>query len=337
MRIQMFALVFLSQCQQTSPIEAAFASLSQDSIMRTIDAQVIAPTEILLQSEDGGTSWQDVSDGLPPNAMIGRALAFDGNIYLATNKGLYSRSASLVSPVWNEVYFLPGEISNLFEGKNGPYISSYNEGFYQQMPGTSVYTLLSENLKDKSIRTVLEAKNGDLLVGSESGICKSSDHGKAWKQVLSGTGINNLVESGDVLYSANFGGIMRSMDGGEHWDWVCTESGDAFRMKPIPGGAITLTQIKDPKSNIWINGMAISTDDGKSWQPLAQHLPEVKSINDVAQVGEYIFCSTDLGVFRSGDLGKSWQLVYTQLSENSTQLQFVVSGKMLYLVRTAGC
>ncbi len=344
MQIHILALLLFFQslvaCQQDAgKNQSAAASLAFLSISGTQQCSGKAlPTaaNVIFQSIDGGQTWQDVSDGLPENIAVGRVYADINEIYLASENGLYHRSTALVAPMWDKEAFLSEKASDIFPGQSGLYVSSYHNGFFKGIPGTGIWTPMHNTLEDKTIRTILETSNGAIFVGCESGIYKSSDGGNCWKQVFADNGgVNSLTASGDVLICANHKGLLRSTDGGENWEQVLTNDGAAFKTKRIEGGFITVTN-----GGAWQDGkpnkLYTSTDEGKTWQRIDTGLSLARGIYDIAQAGKYLFCSTDAGISRSADGGKTWELVRARADEKE-MFNLAVSGEMVFAVLVFGC
>ncbi len=353
-----------SACQQGSELATAKeANLPYKAIavnQQSLGEVLLPATNIVFQSADGGQTWQDISAGLPQKFSVGRVFADGEEVYLASEHALYRSNAASETPVWenenlfgcaNEDFFdIP--ISNIFHGQSGSYISSYYKGLFQKVPGTGVLIPLHANLKDKTIRTVLETADGALFVGCESGLYKTTDGGKNWKKVFADMGINSLVAADGVLLSGTYEGLLRSTDGGENWDYVLTKEGGIYRTKPIDGGFVTMADGGSTWNEVREHGMTnkifSSTDQGKTWQRidagllvnpfisnLEIDLPKAQTIFDIEQVGKYLFSSTEAGIFRSSDQGKTWELVFRNTSKRI--LNFAVSGKMIYAVPVAGC
>lgn len=344
MQIHILALLLFFQslvaCQQDQvkkpPVAASLAFLSLSG-GRQQCSEKAPPTaaNVVFQSVDGGQTWQDVSEGLPENIAVGRVFADGNEIYLASESGMYHRSTALVAPVWEKEAFLGEKITDVFPGQHGLYASSYRNGFFKGMPGSGLWLPMHNALEDKTVRTVLEAPDGTVFVGCESGIYKSSDSGNCWKQVFADNGVNSLAVSGDVLICGNYKGLLRSTDGGEHWDQVLTGEGSAFKTKRIEGGFITITG-----GGSWQEGKAnklyTSADEGKTWQSIDAGLPLIRDIYDIAQAGKYLFCSTDAGISRSADGGKTWEFVRVRADEKE-MFNLAVSGQMVFAVLVFGC
>jgi photosystem II stability/assembly factor-like uncharacterized protein len=290
---------------------------------------------IVFQSADGGQTWQDVSEGLPAKLAVGRVYADGNEVYLASESGLYHRSAALVAPVWAKEFFPDEKVTNIFPGQNGLYASIYRSGFFKGMPGTGIWRSMDNTLSDKTVRSVLETPDGTVFVGCESGLYKSANDGNSWKQVFAEAEINSLAVSGDVLICGINGGLMRSTDGGEHWDRVMTGQGSAFGTERIEGGVLTITdggRWQDGKPN----RLLASTDEGKTWQRIDTGLLLARNIHDIVQAGNYLFCSTDAGIFRTADSGKTWELVRASTDEQEI-FHLGVSGRTIFAVRVFGC
>ncbi len=349
------SLLFLSSCLSCQQNQETGQASANDVVLQSsfggipeLEKNQPTASNIIYKSEDGGQTWQDVSAGLPVNLSVGRVFS-DGNaITLTTAHALYSSNTTLAAPNWEKEIFAEIEISDIFGSKSGPYISSYNNGFYKTIPGTNVLMPLHNALKDKTIRTILEARDGALFVGCESGLFKSMDDGKNWKQVLANMGINSLAESEGVLISGTHDGLLRSTDGGEHWDKVLTEDFGAWKTQNIEGGLIVITDGGSWKDGARSNRLRISTDQGKTWQRIdgnlslppfmhnmADDMPANLRINDIVQVGKHLFCCTNAGIFRSADLGKNWELV--RLSSEKEVFELAGSGQVIFAIQVAGC
>ncbi|MCW5922849.1 MAG: hypothetical protein KIS77_10925 [Saprospiraceae bacterium] len=343
MQIHILVLLLFFQslvsCQQNQgENQSVAASLAFLSILGNQQCSEKAPptaANIIFQSTDGGQSWQDVSDGLPEKLPVGRVFADGNEIYLASGSGLYHRSTALVARVWEKEAFLDENVTDVFPGQSGLYASSYQNGFFKGILGTGIWTPMHNALEDKTVRTILETPDRTVFVGCESGIYKSADDGKSWKHIFADEGVNSFAVSGDVLICGSYSGLMRSTDGGEHWDWVLTSDGSAFKTKRIEGGFVTVTDGGTRREGK-PNKLYTSADEGKTWQRIDEGLSLARDIYDIVQAGKYLFCSTDAGISRSTDGGKTWELMRPRTDEKE-MFHLAVSGQMVFAVQVFGC
>lgn len=211
---------------------------------------------------------------------------------------------------------------------------------------------LTNTLKDKTVRTVLETADGALFVGCDSGIFKSTNNGQTWKQVFEEGIVLNIVEMGGVLIGGSVNGVLRSTDGGEHWNYALNENILAKKTGLIGNQFVTILGTTDATKLIpegVTHRLRASDDGGKTWHRLEralfpvqgaydmdERLSQVKDLYDIIQAGEYLFCSFDAGIFRSSDQGKTWEPVFP--TNGQVSFNFAVSGQVIYAVqKSAGC
>lgn len=318
MKIHFFLFLILIQC---------FASCQQTPE----DAQSSA-ANIIFKSADGGQTWQDVSARLPENLQIGSVFGSGSYVFLGTQNGFYHSNTAIAVPVWQKDLSLNEAIGGVFPSRTGLYALTDIHGFFQQTQGTGVWHPVFADMKNKMTCTILETLNGTILVGCRNGIFKSTDQGKTWKQVFNDGWVMKIVESEGVLICTNEHGILRSTDGGEQWDLVISEGGVGISAECIEGGfaAITFNTKSETRR------IRISTDGGKTWQPIDADLPPNLSITSIKQVGKSFFCGHPAGIFRSDNHGKNWQRILPSIGEKVFNL-YVLDGVIYAVPRNAGC
>ncbi len=355
MRTHLFALLLLSQsftaCQSQENASVAVSNANFKAVavsQKSLEKPMPVASNIVFQSADGGQTWQDVSEGLPVNLTVSRVYADEGKILLSNDKALYRSDVSSIAPVWEDALYFEVGISGFFSGKVGPYFTSYEHGFFKNIPGTNVLIPLHNGLKDKTVRAGLETSDGAILIGCESGIFKSTDEGNTWKQVFFEFGVNSFAEAAGVLICATAKGLLRSTDGGENWERVLSGDGSAWGTAYLNGRFVAITQGAGKWGDDSPNQLRMSADGGKTWQRMDENLfstqllynREVSDlpagmINDLKQVGKYLFCSTNDGIFRTSDWGKNWEPVFTD--SGLKMLQLIVSGNVIYAIKVVGC
>lgn len=359
MRILAF-LLFLQpfyacqQGQEKLPVsEAIVGSLGNTYCQSSLAKAAPSASNVVFKSEDGGQTWQDISAGLPLGIGIGSVYSIGGEVFLSAESGLYHSTNPPAAQPWEKELFMEKRVADMYQGRTGLYVCSYENGLFKKITGTDVWIRIANNLEDKTVRTVLETSNGTIFVGCDSGIYKSADAGETWKLVFADGYVNSFLESGDVLICGNSKGLLRSSDGGEHWNWVLSEGCQVEKTALIGGRMVAITRgggawneaANDPYG--MAHRLRISDDGGKTWQCIDESLSSARllyemdmnlpvwNINDIKQVGDYLFCSLDTGIFRSSDLGKTWELVFP--GKGKKLLQMAVSGKVIYAVSVVGC
>jgi len=308
---------------------------------------------VVFQSADNGKTWRDVSAGLPedlPVAYIHTA----GEIVFAGSRGgeIYSSSAPETG-VWQReeigAGFLNGPLTGIFPGRKGPYATFSDEdpdglivqgGLYRKIPETGKWRSMHGSLKAKTVETVLEMPDGTLLVGCNNGIFKSTDDGKTWKHVYSEGRVLSLAASDNVLLASVWGaGVLRSTDNGKTWNWALNDGGTGNKLSVVEGHFALFGMTRKVRE---------SMDNGQSWKPMdSEGLPLTGVVYELGQVGKYLFCCHNAGIYRSADGGKNWELVRRapdawdtsyQLSGQATMLQMKVAGRKVYAGNvTGGC
>lgn len=310
---------------------------------------------IIFKTSDGGTTWDDVSAGLPQKFDAWSIFASKEEVLLGHEKGIFSASTFSSTPQWQKEIYLKESVSVIIPGQSGPYAGSYNERFFQKMSGTGVWIPVYTSLHGKTVRTIFEAKNGHVFVGCENGILKSTDKGKTWQMVFEDGMVTSFLEKDNVLLAGSSKGIIRSIDDGKLWVPVLTEDGPTYSIKIIDDQLIAISfgtrsqKDIDENTNTESNTIRRSDDKGKTWKTTYKNLSPfhymykmedkqspIRIINDIEATDKYIFCSIEKGVFRSDDHGKSWELVLP-CGEN-TLFDLAVSGNVVYAVKVfRGC
>jgi len=187
-------------------------------------------------------------------------------------------------------------------------------------------------------------------------VFKSTDGGQTWQGIIEAPSEierpateNNTVKSAGVIIATGQKGIRRSTDNGEHWQWVISEGGRGIAIESMNGGFAAISYDTGTKSR----RIHISLDSGKTWQAIDEGLPASPFISSIKQLGNYLICGHPDGIFRSSDMGKTWNRVHPGVDKNEFQFsatsnhfssepkkvfKIYVSGNVLYAVAVnAGC
>lgn len=298
-----------------------------------------AATNILLQSKDGGQTWQDISNGLPKNEQPEGFFAGNSDVYLYYRGEMYHSVNNLSAPVWKKDDVLDRRCTSVAFNRSAV-VAFNNEGqIYQKIANKGTWSPTYTAFKNPSLETIFEISDGSVLLGCRNGLYKSSDKGKTWKQVLNEGWVMDLVESEGVIIGTGQSGIMRSTDNGEHWEWVIREGGVGIDVERINGGFAAVSYNASMKSR----RIHISRDGGKSWTAIDDGLRPAMSISSIKQVDKYLICGHPDGIFRSSDMGKTWYIVHPPIGftfdiDKKQVFKIYTSGDVLYaLAGSSGC
>lgn len=324
---------------------------------------------VIFKSTDGGQTWQDISKGLPEKLQREGVwshgfFANDRGLYLRAGNGVYHNEPTSTTSFWTKEIF-PGKQREIAPGKNGIFAYNFRGQFLQKINGTSdwspVYTNFQEqavridktidwmykNYKERWVRTVFETTRGTVFIVSSS-LFRSTNNGKTWEQVHVGVGEMKLVESNGVLLATYKDGILRSTDDGQTWNRVLSEGGVGIAVERIDGGFAAI--VNNTKTQT--NSIHISMDSGKTWNVIGEELQPswgsllikkigllqyTSNISSIKQMGKYLICGHSDGIFRSSDMGKTWQQLSLPTTENLGFNVLSVSGNVIYVAPNKGC
>ncbi|WP_205748124.1 exo-alpha-sialidase [Dyadobacter luticola] len=324
---------------------------------------------IIFKSADGGKTWQDISKGLPDNLQKGGIrsdgfLANDRGLYLRAGNKFYHSEPSFGATIWTKENF-PGNQASIAPGKSGIFAYNFRGQFLQKINGSGNWSPMYANFqeqavrlngekdwmythfKEKLVRDIFETAGGTVFIVCSNSLFRSTDRGKTWKQVQAGSGTMRLVESDGVLLATSKEGILRSTDDGQSWDRVIGDEGAGIAVERIDGGFAAIVN----NTTTGTNSMYISLDSGKNWNAIGEDLKpswisllmkktgltqSSSDISSIKQMGKYLVCGRSDGIFRSSDLGKTWQPLTLPPVENFG-FNFSVSGNVIYVIPNKGC
>lgn len=331
--------------------KASEVSLSETKI---VEPAKEAAANIILQSKDGGQTWQDISNGLPVVEERMGFFAGESELYLSTKDALYSSSSKLKTPLW-EKENVPNPRSTAIVFNRSGVLAYSNDGhIYQKKPASPtwvpVYTgLKSTSQKRHEVASIFETADGSVFLSTGKSLSKSTNQAQSWK-VSQKSWVGDIVEANGVLVATGQQGIMRSTNNGETWEWVISEGGVGIAVERIAGGFAAIAYNAQTKSR----RIHLSFDAGKTWKAIDEGLVPSPLISSVKQMGKNLFVGHPDGIFRSSDMGKTWHRVHAGFGSEFQVIKLVsynaavapvekvyklyVSGNVMYAVAVAaGC
>lgn len=152
------------------------------------------------------------------------------------------------------------------------------------------------------------------------GVFVTLDNGESWYPRHEGLGmsnVNSLVRFGTALYACGGGGtVFQSTDEGLHWQAVG---------HGLPNTDVLSVCVVEKSGQRWLvcgtvdQGVWRCPESGGAWAHSNTGI-ESPRINALAALQDTLFAATTLGIFRSLDLGGSWQNVSEALLSSFTDI-----------------
>jgi photosystem II stability/assembly factor-like uncharacterized protein len=199
---------------------------------------------------------------------------------------------------------------NLFGGGSGPQgiLKSEDAGRNFQ-PSNQIDE--KKNISGISVNILaFDSKNPDVMyLGSASGIHKSEDGARSWRQILTGINVLDFVSDPSTperIYAAGIAGsngkIIKSPDGGTTWADIYTEPSRA-------NAAVSIT-VSRANSRIVLAGLSNgeiirSTDEGQTWQGVTDLQDTILRLRAYDNNTIYAL-AVNKGLYKSTDQGSNW-------------------------------
>ncbi len=175
---------------------------------------------------------------------------------------------------------------------------------------------------------------GDTVYAGANGVIRSTDAGATWHKLPSSTSLGTIAsvasdQTGQVFAGTYNGAVYRSGDGGASWS-PTTSSTYVYPVHDIASNGKGIVVM----SNAW-NQLALSTNNGATWASIrtlpSEHLSVAVSPDGTLYVGDF-----DGRLFRSTDLGASWQTKLLSNSYGHNVASFSFAGSSIVLAASYG-
>jgi photosystem II stability/assembly factor-like uncharacterized protein len=285
--------VFALAIDQTTP-STLYAASSQQGVFKTTDA---------------GVSWEESNTGLYIPFVM--SLVSDNGtpavVHVASYSG-YSRCDDVGRLWWDFAALLPVRDMSIFlTSPSVLYAAAGSYGvYYSKNGGDSWMRFQGPADRDISCVVVDPISGSTILVGTDSGVFRSTSLGQSWTQAstdLTNERIRCLTidsTAPSIIYAGTDSGIFCSNDLGDSWK----KTSDA----PLVGSIAV-----DPHSptTVYAAGLAgvnRSIDRGVTWELCSDPLMirGVTAVTVDTEKASTVYAGTTEGVFRSEDGGKTW-------------------------------
>jgi photosystem II stability/assembly factor-like uncharacterized protein len=260
---------------------------------------------------EGGTVWAVVVHRDAP-----------GTVYVATNRGVFKRTAN--DPSWHpsSVGLPHGPVDALetsCEDSETLYAALSSGGLYGTENGGATWTALDIGEQVGVAALACDPHHpATVYATTEDGILKTTDAGKTWRVL--GRGLPDSVPESlvvdasipDVLYAGAFGrGIFKSVDGGR--TWVAVNSG----LSNLDVQTIAVDHVAPGTVYAGTEGGGVfrTTNGGDSWEQLPTFASRVFSLAADPNAAGHVYAGTFFsGVFKSTDGGATWASANTGIT-----------------------
>jgi photosystem II stability/assembly factor-like uncharacterized protein len=287
----------------------------------------------IYRSPDGGGVWGRIH-GIPASSRRTRSFAQDPEhpeiLYAGTTEGLWVSTdsgqdwhlATSKALVVNSVLVLPG--SQVYLGCDGA-------GVLRSLDGGSTFASSNDGFSERFVSAVLfDAATGRSLAGTwgdrqHGGVFART--GSAWRRLgvgLEGRDISSLALWRDAIWAGTDDGVYRFREGAGAW----------LREAPVAGGSevharvVALAALPSALVAATENGLFLKAGPDQPWE--ARTPASERGFLAVAASGKgLILCATPLGVYRSGDLGASWDRLTSAPDPGIRSLGFLPGSELV--------
>lgn len=238
-------------------------------------------------TEDGGTTWQQRSQGLGGRDVFTLAETDNGTLLAGTSHGIFRWSGS----EWVQ----DGDVVN-----------------YEQKP---VY-VARKGKRTKTTRQIahsgdpidsrvndINTATGTWFAATSEGVYRSQNQGTSWTgPVLKGDNYRYVSAKSNVVLAANRKQLMVSDNDGATWREIMLPA------KLTSVQAVTTA----PKGSLWLGGregLFYSEDEGQSWQQMTKlPLSDINGLSYNRELGRIVVTSTlSTVVFAIDESSKTWK------------------------------
>jgi hypothetical protein len=155
---------------------------------------------------------------------------------------------------------------------------------------------MNAGVTSRRLTSLVAGPNGNIYLGSQDGVFKSTNEGESWSPVNSGlyvTAIDDLEISpeGHLYAGAGYGGVYRSTNGGAHWTFRGLGGKYVQGIKCAGRSVFVAT---------WGDGVFHTTNGGQAWTAINEGLTDLYVASLATSGQHYLLAGSGYsGVLRS--------------------------------------
>jgi len=238
-------------------------------------------------TEDGGTTWQQRSNGLDGKDVFALAQTDDGTLLAGTNRGIYRWTGSEWTQDGNIVNYTQKTVYVVKKGKKTKTSKQVAES------GDPITARVND----------INTASGVWFAATSEGIYRSENEGQVWTgPVLKGENYRFVTAKANEVMAANRKELMISTDSGMTWHEITLPT----KLSMVQ--AVTTA----PKGSLWVGGregLFYSEDQGQNWQQLSTFpMADISGLSFNREIGRVVVTSSQSTlVFAIDESSKTWK------------------------------
>jgi len=279
----------------------------------------------LFKTTNGGTIWQDLSNGLGIQQFyrIGGSAQVPNIVY----GGAQDNGTSILKDgIWTNVGGGDGmECAVDYTNHDIGYVSSQFGSFARTTDGGKSFTGINEGIIGNSTWTtpfLIHPTNPEILYRTTTKVYKSTNKGNTWNTIsgildrsigfdMSLTLLKVSKSNPNYIYASSGFNLFKTTNGGNDWVIVVTPNMNNSTTSDIAISPTNPEIVYLTDSNPWINNKILkSTNAGNSWTNITGGIPNGLPVNCIIVQDDFpndVYVGTDIGVFYSETGGGNWQ------------------------------
>jgi photosystem II stability/assembly factor-like uncharacterized protein len=271
-------------------------------------------------SNNMGLTWMK-EEPSTPYSSINCLSGDDSVIYAGTANGLYK--SKINSHKWTLVSTLNPffNITGIGEEGSNIFVATTSDGLWYSSNSGYSWNYAIEPSLGIDIKAISSSDNYLFASAAhQNRFYRSNNLGKDW-DLTDNKGFSTLFYHNNKLYGAWGYGVWKSEDEGKSWTFSKTGLPNNIQITKFAAINNTLFALR--------GGLFKSSDDGQTWVQLTP--PDNRSIVAITSQDNSLFTVTSQGVYRSNDLGYSWQTVSPNATSGTGYTGAVAGTHTLFL------